>query len=247
MLFNNRTPWVLHSAWGLGCAILMLSVSNVAWQHLPKLRFMQLPFRWLLCMNAALAILVTMASRRWVPRLLVSAILLAALLVAGHHFQPPWWDKAADFREMSDAVADGTGYEGTDEYVPVGADAYELNKSLARVSDETGEPVGAKIMAWGEMEKHFTVHTPAAENLTVHLFSYPAWEVVVNGQPTVTLKTDVTGLIVVPVPAGDNDVRIYFRRTTDRLVGNIVSPISAAIFAILWIVTNRNGARERIA
>ncbi len=247
MLTKHQTPWLLHSAWGLGCAILMLSVSNLLWQHLPKLRYMQLPFRWLLCMNAALAILLTMAARRWMSRLLTSAALLAVLLAAGHHFQPPWWDNAADLREMRDAMADGTGYEGTDEYVPTGVDAYELNKNLARVSDEAGAPVDAKIVAWGQMEKHFMAHADAAENLTVRLFSYPAWEVVVNARPTTTTKTDVTGLIVVPVSAGDNDVRIYFRRTTDRLVGNIVSLIAAVIFAIVWIMTKRNAKRERIA
>jgi hypothetical protein len=188
-----------------------------------------------------------MASKRWMPRLMASAVLLAALIAAGHHFQPPWWDKAADFREMSDAMADGTGYEGTDEYVPAAADAYELNKTLPRVSDETGAPVGAKIMAWRPTEKHFTVHAAAAKNLTVRLYSYPAWDVVLNGQPVAILKTDVTGLIVVPIAAGDNDVEIYFRRTIDRLVGGIVSLITAAIFVIVWITTKRGGTRERFA
>ncbi|HSZ60553.1 MAG TPA: hypothetical protein VK828_02070 [Terriglobales bacterium] len=247
ILADNRRPWLLHSAWGLGCAILMFPVSNLLWQHLPELRFMQLPFRWLLCMNATLAILLTMAIRQWIPRLLASVILLAVLLAAGHHFQPPWWDNAADFREMSDAMADGTGYEGTDEYVPAGVDAYELNKSLALVSDEAAAPVAAKILAWGKIEKRFTVHAATAENLTVRLFSYPAWETVVNGQPTATLKTDVTGLIVVPVSAGDNDVRIYFRQTTDRLFGDIASLISAASFVLLWVMTKRKSRREGIA
>jgi hypothetical protein len=198
-------------------------------------------------MNAALALLLTMAARRWMSRLISSTVLLAALLIAGHHYQPPWWDSAADLREMRDAMADGTGYEGTDEYVPVGVDAYELNKNLALVSDEAGAPVAAKIMAWGQIEKHFTVHAAVAENLNVRLFSYPAWEVVVNGQPTVAAKTDVTGLIVVPVAAGANDVQIYFRRTVDRLVGGIVSLIGAVIFVILWIMTKRGDKRQSVA
>jgi hypothetical protein len=247
MLADHRRPWVLISAWGLGCAILMFPVSNLVWQHLPELRFMQLPFRWLLCMNAALALLLTTAARRWMSRLISSTVLLAALLIAGHHYQPPWWDSAADLREMRDAMADGTGYEGTDEYVPVGVDAYELNKNLALVSDEAGAPVAAKIMAWGQIEKHFMVHAAVAENLNVRLFSYPAWEVVVNGQPTAAAKTDVTGLIVVPVAAGDNDVQIYFRRTIDRLLGGIVSLIGAVIFVILWIMTKHGDKRQSVA
>ncbi len=219
----EQSPWMLLSALGVFSAILMLSVSNLLWQHLPELRFVQLPFRWLLCMNAALAMLLTMAAKRWTwtSRFVASAVLLAAVIVAGYRIQPPWWEKAGDIREMSDAIVDGTGYEGTDEYVPAGADAYELNKSLPRLSDDTGAAVQSEMLAWGPTEKHFTVHAAAPQNLTVRLFSYPAWEVVVNGKPTATQKTDVTGLIVIPIAAGDSDVRIHFRRTIDRFVGNI--------------------------
>ena len=233
----DQRPWMLLSAWGAISALLLLSVSNLLWQHLPKFRFVQLPFRWLLCMNAALAILLPMAAKRWTARGLASAVLLAAVILAGYRIQPPWWAKADDIREMSEAVADGTGYEGTDEYVPAGADAYELNKSLPRVSDDTGAAVPSKILAWGPTEKHFTVHAAAPQNITVRLFSYPAWYVVVNGKPTATQTTDVTGLIVIPVAAGDDDVHIYFRRMIDRVVGNVVSLISLGLLIVAWIKT----------
>ena len=232
----DQSPWVLLSAWGVVSAVLLLSVSNWLWQHLPELRFVQLPFRWLLSMNAALAMLLTMAAKRWTwtSRFVASAVLLAAVIVAGYRIQPPWWEKAGDIREMNDAIADGTGYEGTDEYVPAGADPYELNKNLPRVSDDMGAVVQSEMLAWGPTEKHFTVQAAAPQNLTVRLFSYPAWEVVVNGKPTTTRKTDVTGLIVIPIAAGDSDVRIKFRRTIDRFVGNILSLISLAVLVVAW-------------
>ncbi|MGA2357560.1 MAG: hypothetical protein ABSF66_01065 [Terriglobales bacterium] len=232
----DQNAWVLLSALGVFSAVLMLSVSNLLWQHLPELRFVQLPFRWLLSMNAALAMLLAMAARRWAWtwRFLASAILLAAVILAGYRFQPPWWEKAGDIREMSDAVADATGYEGTDEYVPAEDDAYELNKTLPRISDASGAPVQSEMLAWGPTEKHFTVYAAAPQNVTVRLFSYPAWKVVVNGKPITTQKTDVTGLIVIPIAAGDSDVRIHFRRTIDRLLGNILSLISLAVLVVAW-------------
>jgi XTP/dITP diphosphohydrolase len=217
----------------------MLSVTNLLWQHLPKLRFVQLPFRWLLCMNAALAMLLPMAAKRWTSRLLASAVLFAVVLFAGYRLQPPWWDMASDIREMSDALADGTGYEGSDEYVPAGADPYELNKSLPRISDNTGAPIPNKMLAWRKTERHFTVHTAARQNLVVRLFGYPAWEAVVNGRPIETQRTDVTGLIVIAIAAGDNDVHIHFRTTIDRLVGNVVSLISLALFVVVWVKTGK--------
>jgi len=242
----DRTRWLLLSSWGAGSAILMLPVSNVLWQHLPKLRFVQLPFRWLLCMNAALALLITMATRRWTPRLLAFVFLLIALIAAGYRFQRPWWDRAADIREMADAMADGTGYEGTDEYVPAGADAYELNRDLPLISNEAREPVTEKILEWKPTERHFTVHAADAGKLVVRLFSYPAWKVVVNGQPARTGKTDITELMVIPVAAGDNDVQIRFRSTLDRVVGDFVSLISLLVLIVVWIMTRRRSRVGRI-
>jgi hypothetical protein len=229
-----QRPWMLLSAWGAASAVLMFSLSNPLWQYLPKLRFAQLPFRWLLCMNAALAMLLPVAAARWRSRALASALLLAAVIVAGYHFQPPWWETAGDIREMHDALAAGTGYEGTDEYVPAGADSYELNKDLPLTSNDTGASVPSQVLIWGPIEKHFTVRTATPQDLTVRVFNYPAWEVEGNGKPVRTRTTNVTGLMVIPLAAGYNDVYIYFRRTSDRVIGNVVSLISLGLVIAAW-------------
>lgn len=243
--------WILLASWGTATALVMLPVSNLFWLYLPKFRFVQLPFRWLLCLNAPLALLLAMATMRcssvlwkWGLRAIVCASLLAALLVSGHRIQPPWWDQSADIQEMDDAVTDATGYEGTDEYVPVGDDPYELNKDLARVSDPGGTAVDVQMLTWNATEKHFTVQESAAQDLTLRLFNYPAWNVLVNGRRIATKTTEVTGLMVVPVGAGVSDVRIYFARTPDRFVGGIVSGVSVAIFVVLWVGTLRSARKE---
>jgi hypothetical protein len=228
-------PWTLLTAWGTASAVVMFSITNPFWQHLPKFRFVQLPFRWLLCMNAALAVLLAMATKHWISRLLTCAALLATLMIAGRLTQPPWWDTAADIREMGDFMATGTGYEGTDEYVPAGADASELNKSLPVVSDDSGAPVKNRIISWEPQRKHVAVYAEAPQNIVVRLFNYPAWETVVNGHKTATEKTETTGLMVIPVGAGENDIYLYFQRTRDRMIGDVVSLISLASLLIGWI------------
>ena len=231
----GQDPWLLFSAWGVATALLLLSVSNLLWQHLPKFRFVQLPFRWLLCLNVALAILLTLAAKRWASRLLAYGLLLGVLIVAGYRIQGPWWDTSDDIQDMSDTVRDGTGYEGTDEYVPAGADAYELNKNLPIVSDDDGAAVPTKMLAWRPTEKHLIVNTAEPQDLTLRLFSYPAWGVVVNGKSVVTEQTDDTKLMVIPVGAGVNDIHIYFRRTTDRLVGKAMALLSFVALVTLWM------------
>src|SRR5208283_3130077 len=102
---TDNVPWMLLSAWGITSVFLMLSASRLLWRYLPQLRFVQLPFRWLLPMNAALAMLLAMATQRWnwkwtwTGRGLASAVLLAVLILAGHRIQPPWWETAPDIQE----------------------------------------------------------------------------------------------------------------------------------------------------
>ena len=75
------------------------------------------------------------------------------------------------------------------------------------------------------------------ESLTLRLFNYPAWEVTVNGQPVSAQTTEVTGQMLITVPAGIDDVRIHFRRTGDRTVGNWVSLLSLGLLGAAWVVT----------
>ncbi|MFI5114610.1 MAG: 6-pyruvoyl-tetrahydropterin synthase-related protein [Terriglobales bacterium] len=239
---KQRTLWILLSAWTGSTVLIMLSITNLLWQHLPKLRFVQLPWRWLLCLNAALAMLLAMAARGWRSRALVSAALLAVVLLAGHRIQPPWWDTAPDIQEMSSAMSDGTGYEGADEYVPAGADPYDVDKNSPRITGDSNEPVRAKIRAWGPEEKHFAVYSSTPENLTLRLFNYPAWEVTINGERVHSRTTEGTGEMVIPVPAGKNDVQVRFRRTPDRTLGGAVSLISLAVLVAAWVKTRSRPA-----
>jgi hypothetical protein len=38
----------LLAGWGGAASFVMISISNPLWRHLPKLQFVQLPWRWLL-------------------------------------------------------------------------------------------------------------------------------------------------------------------------------------------------------
>ena len=79
----------------------------------------------------------------------------------------------------------------------------------------------------------------APQTLIVRLYNYPAWEVVINGSQTKTSTTSVTGLMVIPAAAGENDIHIYFRRTLDRTVGDMISFISLIVLVALWLAAKR--------
>jgi 6-pyruvoyl-tetrahydropterin synthase related domain len=215
--------WSMLTAWSAASALLLSSVSLLLYRFLPELRYVQLPLRWLLCLNVGFALLVTMASRRWLVRALACLAMLAVLAFVWHRVQPPWWDDAGDIAEMQDQQQDGSGYEGIDEYVPNGADVYEIDKDARRVTFEGNGTSRIRIIQWGPESKSFSANLSQPGKLVLKLFNYPAWRVEVNRRPVQSGTLQVTGQMVIPAEAGDNQVQITFVRTRDREIGALIS------------------------
>lgn len=228
-----RPLWWAVFAWGVAASLLMWSPTLLFWEYLPKLRFVQLPWRWLLCLNVVFALLVIMSLRRWISRALVCVAMLAVLLLAWHRVQPPWWDGAKDIQELQDSLQEGPGYEGTDEYVPIHADPYEIKKDARRVVVDGGGRIKVHITEWAPESKRFLVDVTEPATLVLRLFNYPAWKVEVNGQATSSSTEEVTGQMTIPVTPGENRVRLVFVRTWDRTVGAAISILAGLALLLL--------------
>jgi hypothetical protein len=220
---RNRALWYLLVVWAAVCAVLMLAITGPLWNILPKLRFMQFPWRWLLCLGVPFTLLITLGVRRWATRVAVYLATLCVLAFVWQHFQPPWWDSAADLREMQDNMATGTGYEGTDEYTPAGVDPSSIDKDARRVTVEGPAHAAIRVSQWNVEQKLFTAEMSAADNLVLRLFDYPAWQVEVNGRRVPVGTREGSGQMLVPVKAGMNRVQIVFVRTWDRRLGGWIS------------------------
>lgn len=237
---DRRELWWTLIGWAAISVLLMLPITNWLWAHLPKLEFVQLPWRWLVPFNVAFAIVVAGGIRRIATRTLFAGFLLAAMLLLSNRILPPWWDTAEDIIAMHQAVVDGRGYEGTDEYVPKGADPYELKMNAPKVEvlSEGGAKAGdasINIEKWQAEARNFSVVAGRPLKLVLRLFNYPAWRGGVNGAKIVSDTREVTGQMVIPVPAGQSRVTLRFMRTADRTIGIIVSIIAVLLAALLTI------------
>jgi hypothetical protein len=230
---RNRELWYALVAWAAACSLLMLPVSNPLWTLLPKLQFMQFPWRWLLCLGIPFTLLTALGVRSWTARVALYLASLCVLAFAGQHFQPPWWDQAADLREMQDNMATGEGYEGTDEYAPVGADPSSVDKEARRVTVDGPAHAAIRVSQWEMEHKLFTAEMSAPDNLAMHLFRYPAWRVEVNGHSAEAGVREGTGQMLVPVEAGANRVQITFIRTWDRTAGAWISGFALLLTVVL--------------
>lgn len=235
--------WWLLTIWSAASASLLFSVTGLLYRFLPELRYVQLPLRWLLCLNVGFALFVTIASKRWWVRALACLIMATALICAWHRVQPPWWDTAADIAEMQDNQETGAGYEGIDEYVPSGVDVYEIKKDARRVAFDGSGSARIRITEWAPESKAFSASVSQPGKLVLRLFSYPAWEVEVNRRPVQTGMLKITGQIVIPVDAGDNQFRILFTQTRDRQIGGWISVGTSILILGMMFASRRNPTR----
>jgi hypothetical protein len=228
---RNGALWYTLVAWTAACTLLVFSISNPLWDVLPKLRFMQFPWRWLLCLGIPFTLFTAMGVRRWTARAALYIATLCLLAFVWNHFQPPWWDNAADLREMQDNMATGAGYEGTDEYAPLGADPTAIDKEARRVTGPARAAI--RVLEWKPEVRIFTAEMSASDNLVLRLFNYPAWRVEVNGRQVQAGAREGTGQMLVPVEAGANRVQIIFVRTWDRAAGAWASVLALLVTLLL--------------
>jgi hypothetical protein len=235
---ERRAIWNALAAWAMACSVVMFSVSSALWDYLPKLRYMQFPWRWLLCLSMVLSVFVTVGVKRWGARIALCLAMGAVVGMAWLRIQPPWWDNAGDLREMQDNMESGAGYEGTDEYSPLGADPGAIDKDARRVTVDGPQHAAFHVFEWNVREKVFTAEMSAPAKLALRVFNYPAWRVEVNGRLVQADAREGTGQMLVPVGAGVNRVVITFARTWDRIAGVWISAAAWACL-IVWVAFAR--------
>jgi hypothetical protein len=240
MLYLSRAMrrqqlWVSMLVWSLVSIPLMFRPTLGFWTYLPELRYVQLPWRWLLCLNVPFALGLVMAFRSTWLRLLFYGAAVGVLLIASHRVQPPWWDSAADLREMVSDQHDGIGNEGTDEYVPAGVDPYDIDRNAPQARFQGNGSARIRTERWLAEKRVLSAETSAPGKLILRLFNYPLWKVEDNGRTFPTETRPHTGEMVIPLAAGENLIRVTFVDDWDRRLGAGISALAlAAIAVIRW-------------
>jgi hypothetical protein len=126
-LTGAKRWWVPLALIPLGLLLLQLPISRPVWNLLPKLRFLQFPWRWLVALEAPMALFFASAvwlaaGKRRVIALMACALVFAATSVAAGMLFFQYCDNDDRVSGMLDVYRSGDGFQGTDEYAPPGAD-----------------------------------------------------------------------------------------------------------------------------
>jgi len=220
----------------------MFPVTQIFWRVLPELRFVQFPWRWLsvvaLCAVASMAF----TARAWLRWAWFLTAVLAIIVSAHYLVKNTWWD-TDDMPDLQAAIKSGAGFEGTDEYDPVGDDHTDLApkdprvKFFASATDLAPHPeANVSIEKWTVEHRVVRLRTRSDGKLLLHLVNYPAWRATLNGKVVRIEHPSGTEQVAVPVSAGESELRIDFTRTADRTLGGWISVASlvGALSAWFW-------------
>jgi hypothetical protein len=240
---ESKKLWTVLLLLSAAASILMIRPSVFLWEHLPKVRFVQFPWRWMgtLALPYAYFLGAAIARRRsgWIWSAAIIAIVggTATFLV-----QNAWWD-TEDIPVLRAAIASGQGFEGTDEYDPIGDDRYNLPEREPQVEillaegSEGGTPKAeVRILRWTAEEKELQVTSDKPVRVALRLLNFPAWRVEVNGVTVNPQQVEEPSQMVAPVPAGVSRVRVHFDSTYDRRLGGDLSIVSLLVLLVMsWV------------
>jgi hypothetical protein len=232
-------------------AVMLFPWSQPIWRILPRIWMAEFPWRSLYILNLALALTIV-AAIRCAKRPAAWAALAGVLWLASGGAilsLAPW--APDEIHDLIAAAQSERGYAGVvDEFLPVGVDPENLDADAPRLAviDESGkekEDSGVKttVQLWNTEEKQFAVESPAPVRVRLHVVNYRPWRATVN-RAALTPQTDAnTGQMVIPVPAGRSEVRVWFGHTADRTVAPAVSLAAISFMLLLfWRVRSARSA-----
>ena len=263
MTLRKRTGstlrWILAALAAIS-VFLMLRPSLPLWRSVPKLWFIQFPWRWLVVLGLALAFFVAFALQGLPQKFrIVAAVGVFAILATDGVVlaRKAYWD-SSDIADIAALIQTDHGYEGTDEYTPLGCDRYQFPgdpDDSERPDDVSPNPAprvamldstqndlvsmvgaAARMELWSSERKNLTVHTNRMITLAPRLVGYPAWEVQINRRSVNPELRSGTQQILLPIPPGSYHIEIRFRHTWDRKLGGAISIFTAALMSsFLWV------------
>jgi 6-pyruvoyl-tetrahydropterin synthase related domain len=212
---------------GCWCAAMMFPISGHLWAVLPKLQFVQFPWRFLLPLEFVVTVFIALARvpQHW--KVLAFIPTLAVIAVVGSYATTWDGDKVA----QQTLVSYTGGYNSPPEYVPLAAQ-YRSDPDRVPVFSFDAPKAKATVLQWSAERAVVTVDSPVEANLTLRRTWYPAWRVQVDGRDVVPTH-NARGDIVLRTPNGSHRVEVSFAKTSDQRAGQFISIASLVCLALL--------------
>jgi len=258
---GSQSWWIPLALIPIAVLLLQFPFSDPIWNLLPKLRFLQFPWRWLLLLEAPMAIFFSAAIwprtnapfARIITILTCSAISVCLTAAAGKYLYQACYPEDT-IPGMLSVLKAKHGYNGTSEYEPIGADIARIPTGLPQacfVSDPRvvlGSNNADDELVWDALQgsceatfasaqdsgpEHLRISgiAPQSGYLILRLLTYPAWQLKLNGRPVSPSLARNDGLAIVQVSPGPFEVGVDWTTTRDVTLARWISGLSILALA----------------
>ena len=267
---DTGAVWRTMVLLGASAIFLMTPFSSILWEYLPKLRFVQFPWRWTAILAVPYAFFlagaIELKRARWICSALALTVIGGTGAFALHMGKSENRWGREPIRQRLAWLASNQGLDGAGEYSPLGREyslvPRETEATFSLAYDSVGspplasifptealggqaQPTKLQIKRWDAEERDVEVTTEEPALLCLRLMNYPAWRVEVNTKATTPLRFEDWNAMVVSVPAGESRVRVRFTRTQDRVIGSGLSVVSILVLGIVSLA-GRSGRSARL-
>ena len=209
--------------------------SEVFWKIIPGLPFVQFPWRFLSMSTFFLSLTAGVLTKLFSPKLTLIFSSTFLLLLSANFFGPDIWLNLNDTQYFSGKLWDEQRSSALSDFWPKSAPRLPQSfaPSLPSISAGDGFVSIAHFSAHSGNYRLF-IQSQSALTIFPQVF-FPGWTSIVDGIEQKVLIQPETGLIALDVPQGWHDIRLEFKDSFVRLMGNLVSSLTL-LSAGSWLI-----------
>jgi hypothetical protein len=238
---SQRSVWRRLGAFAIFSLFMSTIISFPLWEILPKLKQVQLPWRWLAVTSSTCAVLVAASidswkevaksNRRPLALLAAGAVLMSLAFTISHPIREATYLSESRFNNVI-ATVRGIGTIGA--WYP----KWVAEKFLVLPQQIVAGERAVTVTAWESEHRAFQVAAGPATEARVHTFYYPLWSASAAGNSLPT-RPDQDGTLIITLPAEAVSVDLSLREPPRSKISGIVSLLAAVLIALLATVPRR--------
>lgn len=224
---------------GTGAAFMVHEKSTFLWKMIPKLEFVQFPWRFL-TLNVLGYSLAAGGVTAYLPKKILNYLAGGAVLLVVSlnwtFFKPIHDGPLTDSQKFSGEAWRIQSQAGILDYLPKEAKDDPTQARIQAVDIIEGEGKIVKVDSGTNWLRFSTVGD--ITKVRVNLFNYPVWKAFIDQKevPIYVANDEINGLIYIDVPSGEHNIYLKLKDTLLRKLSNMVSIFSWVGLAgyILW-------------
>jgi hypothetical protein len=236
-----RSTWQRLGIFALVSLLMSTIISFPLWEILPKLKEVQLPWRWLAVTSATSAVLIAgsidswkeiaRSNRRPLALLAAGAVLMSLAFTISHPIREARYLPESRFNEV---VATVQGIPSIGPWFP----KWVGEKFLVIPQQVVAGDRAVKVTTWDSEHRTFQVAAGAATEARVHTFYYPLWSATAGGN-SLSIRPDQDGTLMIALPPEAVSVDLSLSEPRRSKISVVASVLAALLIALLAAVPSR--------